>query len=133
MTTPASTERSGFIAIEIVSALAVLGIVGFGSFNLYHFGIAQLRVSTERTVAVRALENEYERLRALPMSELSEIDNEPFQVEMPELETLYEKTTSISVEPYEASPDAQMITLTITWISFGGRTITEKLTTLRAF
>ncbi len=125
--------QRGFMTIEIVAAIGVLGIMGFGAFGLYRFGIDQLRISTERTVAVRALENEAERLRAVPLSDLMENDGQAFNGVMPELEGLRDGTTLISVAPYGDDPRARVVTLSVHWSSHAGRVITEELSTLRAF
>jgi hypothetical protein len=131
--TAARRNKSGHIAIEIVAAIAILGIMGFGAFGMYQFGINSLRVSTERTLAVRALANEAERLRAEPLSELPANDETSFQVVMPELEELTDMTTSIRVESPEDATGATVITLSIRWYSHANRVISEQLTTLRAY
>lgn len=124
---------AGFATMEIVCALGIFGVMGFGAIQMYFFGINHLKVAGERTIAVRALENEYERLRTVPMSEFEALDDASFEVEMPELEYLDQMTAEVSVEPFESSGDVQQITLTISWFSRGGRVITEELTGLRTY
>ena len=126
-------KRAGFATLEVVCALGIFAVMGFGSFQMYFFGIDRLKVSGERTIAVRALENEYERLRAVPMAELRELNDTQFILEMPELARLDRTKTAVSVEPFESRGDVQQVTLTVSWFSRGGRVITEELTGLRAY
>lgn len=133
MRTRSSYNRLGLGTTDIVASLAVLSIIGFGAFGLYHNGIDQLRVSTERTIAVRALENEVERLRALPLSEMETQVDAAYRVSMPELEGLRDAAMSIEVDAYEESTEARVITARVRWHSHAGRIISEELTALRAY
>ena len=125
-------HRAGFATLEVLTAIFILSVAGYGSFQLFHVGMAHHRVSQERVLAVRALNSEWECLKTIPFDRLSEHNEQAFTLEIPELETLYKATTQIRVEPH-ADTSAYTITLEITWIAHTGRTISEKFETLRAF
>lgn len=127
-------RQRGFMVYDMVAAIGVLSVMGFGAFKVYHVGIRHLHTSSERNVAARALANEWERLRAEPLEGLSDYDGRTFTVVMPELEKLHDSSTAITVTPpEEASANPYQVTLQIDWVGRGGRSISESLTVLRAF
>lgn len=125
-------RRTGFATLEVITATFILSMAGFGTFQLFNVGMGHHRVSQERLIAHRALSNEWERLKSIPLAQLSNEDEHAFSLEMPELETLHQPSTQIHVRPHDDTK-AYDITLEITWRGFTGRSMTEDLTTLRAF
>jgi hypothetical protein len=128
-----SYRRRGFMAYDMVAAIGVLSVVGFGAFQVYHAGIARVSTSSERSIAVRALANEWERLRAEPLEELGDFNGQSFPNASTELDGLREPSTSIEVSIADDSPAPYEVTLRIDWVARSGRLCTESMTVLRAF
>jgi type II secretory pathway pseudopilin PulG len=134
---PKSTIRNpgngGFLMIELVAALAVLTIGLLGVVQTYHFGMDKIRTMRESAIALRAVQNEIETLRALPFANLVDVENGPFVSQTPDLEQLVKATPALTIRPY-SDPRLRLkeVAACVRWVGDNGRIMQRAATTLMA-
>jgi Tfp pilus assembly protein PilV len=127
-------EKSGFATLEVITAIFVLMVVGMGSFKMFHVSMDHNRASQERSLAIRAMKNEWERLKSIPLNQIAEENEQPFSLEMPELETLYNGATRIEIATLDhENIDAYSVRLQVKWRGYTNRPMTETLEMIRAY
>jgi hypothetical protein len=127
-------EKSGLATVETITAIFILSVVGYGCFQLFHVSMNHNRVSQERSLAMRAMKNEWERLKSIPLDQLPREDGRSFSLEMPEIESLMNQSTRIEVKSLDQPmTDAYSIVLHVSWTGFTSRPMSETLETIRAF
>jgi len=123
----------GFTLLELACALFILTGGLFGVITMYHFGISKTRAINEYAIAMRAIENEVETLRAHPFSELADVEGGPFITEPNELDMLVNARPTVTVrDDFEGLSGLKRVIVTIAWTGENGRTIRKSITTLIA-
>jgi Tfp pilus assembly protein PilV len=126
-------DRAGTTLIELVAALFVITIGLFGVIEMYHFGINKIHALNEYKIAMRAVQNEIETLRALPFSELRNTDDGEFRSDTPEVATLVNATPAVTITDYaEGEKQLKHVEVSVKWTGEHGRTIEKRVTTLIA-
>ena len=126
-------DRAGTTLIELVAALFVITIGLFGVIEMYHFGIDKMHALNEYKIAMRAVQNEIETLRALPFSELRNTDDGDFRSETPEVATLVNATPEVIITDYTGTENRlKHVEVSLKWTGEHGRTIEKRVTTLIA-
>jgi len=126
-------DRAGTTLIELVAALFVITIGLFGVIEMYHFGINKMQALNEYKIALRAVQNEIETLRALPFSELRNTDDGDFRSETPEVATLVNAMPAVTITDYAGTESRlKHVAVSLKWTGEHGRTIEKKVTTLIA-
>jgi len=129
-----SKRNSGFAALEILTAIFVLALVGYGCFQLFHVSMEHNRVSQERTLAMRMMKNELERLKSIPLEELPDQDEQSFSTNATGTEKLHENVTRIEVDSFNGGAGgAYSIRLNVTWTALTNRPMSETLEAIRTF
>lgn len=116
--------------LEIIVAFAIL-TAGLGAFTRVYFSnVEQTRSLARHQRALRVLENEIARTRALPSSALSPGEALPLLTEDDELAPLPEAAGFKRIAPYQAAPGLYELTVSLTWTGPNNRRIEQSLTTL---
>ena len=119
--------------LELMAALFVLSVGLFGAVQMYHVGTGKLKALHETSIALAAIENEMETLRALPFAALQNTDNGPFLSETPALAQLVKPVPKVVIANYSPDcPGLKQVTVSVRWIGEHGRTIEKSVTTLIA-
>lgn len=127
-----SRSERGIALIEMTCALFIFSIGMLGVIHMFHVCMDKTRALDEYLIAMRAIENEVETLRALPFDKLDNL-NGAFASESPSLKKLVKAETTTLIEiPGEFPKDLRQVTVTIRWIGDVGRTIEKHVTTLIA-
>ena len=125
--------QRGFTLLELVTALFVLTVGLLGVITMYHFGIGKLRYLNENAVALRAVQNEIEALRAKSFEAVEPVAGGSFISETPEARRLTGARASVTIADYpDAEGELKEITARLTWRGDQGRQITKTATTLIA-
>ncbi len=133
MTRGISGRRDGFALIELITALFILTIGMFGVIQMYHFGLAKMQAMNESAVAIRAVRNEVETLRAIPFDKLQNVEAAPFRSETPAMAELVNVVPAVAIKDYDGrAKRLKEVTVAITWTGEHGRTIKKSVTTLVA-
>lgn len=126
-------HQSGMMMIELVCALFIVTVGLFGVLQMYTLAFEKSSYVAEYTIALRALENEIETLRALPFEALDTGHDLPFRSETPEIDRLVNAQGMVAIENPVEGPDAlKEITVSVRWTGEHGRRIEKSLTTLMA-
>lgn len=122
----------GIALIELTCSLFIFSIGMLGVIQMYHVCISKTRVVDEYAIAMRAIENELESLRAMPFDELDDLDG-VFISNTPSLSKLVNALETTAVTEFgEDSANLRQVTATVKWTSEKGRTVTKSVTTLIA-
>jgi len=133
MTRPISRKYSGFALVELIAALFILTIGMFGVIQMYHFGMAKMHAMNESAVAIRAVRNEVETLRAVPFDELRNVEAGPFRSETPAVAELVNVVPAVAIKDYgDGTQRLKEVTVAIEWTGEHGRLIRKSVTTLIA-
>ncbi len=128
-----TTRHSGFALIELIAALFILTIGLFGVIQMYRFGLSKMRAMNESVIAIRAIQNEVETLRAMRFDELENADAAPFRSETPAATELANATCAVTICDYgDGGLPLKEVTVTLRWTGEHGRTITKSVKTLIA-
>jgi len=123
----------GFALLELIAALFILTMGMFGVVQMYLFGLDKMRAMNETAVAMRAIQNEVETVRAMPFDELRNVEAGPFRSETPETAELVNAVPAVTIRDYDGGARRlKEVTVSIRWTGEHGRTITKRVTTLIA-
>ena len=126
-----SERNEGFSLLELTTAFFLLTTCAFGMVQMFHVGVWSARAANERQIALRAIRNELETLRAMPSEQISIGEDQPFTSHTPELETLRLATPKLSIEADPALPLFH-VRASIRWITENGRAVSASLEMLLA-
>ncbi len=119
--------------LDVTTALFVLVVGVSGTVASFHLGIANIRTVQERHIAMRAIENEVETLRALPFDELVVGEAMEFRSTTPECDRLVNAERLVRIAPSASIGETlKEISVSIRWTGENGRTIAQSVTTLAA-
>ena len=123
-------RRTGFTLIELVSAMAVLGIGVFAIVTSFHYGLEKVRAMQEMHTAQTVAQNQLECLRATPFEKLKEVEHDPMPA-TPALEKLLKVQMERSVRVYgDPKLGLRDVEVRVTWVGDGGRTMQVSARTL---
>ena len=118
--------------LELTCALFIFSTGMLGVIHMYHVCINNTRALDEYMIAMRAIENEVETLRAMPFEELDNLNGE-FTCKTPSLSKLVNVVTKTEIELFDNEyTNLRRLTATVKWTGDKGRTITKSVTTLIA-
>lgn len=121
----------GFALAEAVTALFVVAVGLFGSFQMFQFYVKEIRAVNEFGTASRIIRNEIETLRALPFDAIEAGAGRSFISTSPESGALAEIRAFTDVTPDPALPARlKRITAVVRWRSERGRSVERRLTTV---
>ncbi len=124
-----SLACEGFSLIEISTALFILIVGLFGVFQLFHFGIGKLHVIDESAIAMQAVQNELETVRAMPFAQLQDGEHE-FVTHDPALERLVKYTGKVIIGPAAEHTGLKQVDISLRWVTQNGRVADRTVTTL---
>ncbi|MCC6490620.1 MAG: hypothetical protein IT364_24250 [Candidatus Hydrogenedentes bacterium] len=118
--------------LELTASLFILSVGIMASFQLFHFTMDRMRVVKEEGIAMRAMQNEVEWLRARPFEEIA-LGETPFASSTPELSQLVSATSRVKVDLFRPDlPELKRVEATLTWRGDQGRTVTRSIVSLVA-
>jgi Tfp pilus assembly protein PilV len=120
---------AGMALLEIVTALTIISVGLLGVVQMYQIGIDQIRQSQRRMAALRAIDDEIESLRALPLAERPAGENVPWHTHPVAFDLLVEPHATLNVAPYSSSPDLTQVTVRLQWYE-GRRRVSREVVTL---
>ncbi len=122
----------GVSYLEMSAALFVFSVGIMGAFQMFHFGLAKMRMVKENDIALRAIQNEVESLRAVPFDRLLPGEH-AFISETPEVKQLVNALPSVRIEPHDyVLVGLKRIRVSLAWTGDNGRTIARSVDTLVA-
>lgn len=121
-------QRDGMALLELVTALVIVSIGLFGVMQMYRLGVDTIRESQRRTVALRALDNEMETIRALAKEQLNEGRDLPWRSPLPALDVLPDVRGTVDILPVAHRPHLREVTAHIAW-SEGRRQVARDVVT----
>jgi len=124
-------RRHGSAHLEMLCALFVLTVGALGAIQMHVRGMDGIKAVNEYGIALRALNNELETLRALPFSAL-ENGSHSFRSRTPELERLVRPKGVCVIKDCAGVPDLKEVQVSLRWTGEHGRLIEKQLTTLIA-
>ncbi|HRI87117.1 MAG TPA: hypothetical protein PLJ47_03070 [Candidatus Hydrogenedentes bacterium] len=118
--------------VELSAAIFVLTLGLLGVAKLCQFGLDRLRWLEEQSIAVQAVQNEIETLRALPFERLAAGEHDFVSVSpsLLRLSDRYEARVLISEYPHAAQ--VKEVTASIIWLTENARRTERTVTTLIA-
>ncbi len=122
-------SRAGMALLEIVTALTIISVGLLGVVQMYQVGIDQIRQSQRRMAALRAMDDEIEILRALPVAERPTGESVPWYTHPPAFDLLVEPQATLDVAPFASSPDLTQVTVRLQWYE-GRRRVSREVVTL---
>lgn len=118
--------------LELTASLFILSVGILGSFQLFHFTLDRMRVVKEDGIAMCAVQNEIEWLRARPFEEIA-LGEGPFASSTPETSQLVNAQSRVQVDFVNPmQPDLKRVEAIVTWRGDQGRTVTRRVVTLLA-
>lgn len=126
----ARDRTRGFTLLELSAAMFLLALGVMGVFKMFHVGLSKTHAMNETAVAMRALENEMETLRATSFADIVDGESLPFRSTTPECAKLVNGENTAIIRT--SSPGLKEVTVQIRWTGEHGRTIEKRLTTLIA-
>lgn len=112
MSNDSGSRSGGFTLIELMAAMAIIGVVLLTSLAVFFERERRLRHAAETILVYQALANEAEVLRTIPFGGLSFLDGKPFLSNTSILGSLGGATTLLEVEsprPTLASIEASIV------------------------
>lgn len=103
----------GFTLIEVMAAMAIIGVVLLTSLAVFFERERRLRQAAETILVYQVLANEAEVLRTTPYGGLSVLDGGPFLSDTSILGTLSVATTSLQVDT--PRPTLTTIEASVVW------------------
>jgi prepilin-type N-terminal cleavage/methylation domain-containing protein len=103
----------GFSLIEVLVALAILGIVITTTIAMFAERTRRMRQASETILAYQVLANEAEYWRRVPFGSIDTAENQTFKSDLALLTPLTPYTTAVKVDTPRA--DVRNVTLTIRW------------------
>ncbi|GMU94115.1 MAG: hypothetical protein AMXMBFR4_31730 [Candidatus Hydrogenedentota bacterium] len=125
-----SRDSAGTTHLELIAAVFVVSVGIFGAFQLFRFCLDRTAAINEINVAVRAVQNELETLRAAPFDQLVPGER-GFISSTPELDRLAHVAARVVISAEPEHPDSlRRVSATVTWIGENARRIEKSMTTL---
>ncbi len=124
-------RHRGSAHIEMLCALFVITVGALGAIQMHVRGMDGTKAVNEYGIALRALNNELETLRATPFNAL-ENGHHPFRSQTPELERLVRPKAVCSIKDCTGVPELKEVQVSLRWTGGHGRLIEKQLTTLIA-
>ncbi len=125
-------HRAGVSLVELMCALFVITAGIMGSMQMYMIAMDKTRAVQEAAIAVQALLNETETLRALPFKDIVAGDH-VFQSDTPEVERLKDAVCRVRVTNRgEQGVALKELDVGIRWRGEHGRLIEKRIVTLIA-
>lgn len=121
-------NREGIALLELITALVIVSIGLLGVVQMYQIGIAKIRETQRRAIAMRAIDNEIETIRAVPHHELVTGTNLPWRSDVTPLEILNEPSATLDIKP-STRPSLLELTVRLQWRE-RARTVTREVVTL---
>jgi len=126
-----TSHAAGVSLLEILAALFVFSIGLLGSLKMYDVMLDKVRAMRENDIAVCALQNEMETLRAMPFEALAERTGAPFVSHTPDIEQLVQVLPTVDVRPYgQPALALKEVHISVRWRGDNGRVIEKTLSTL---
>ena len=123
------SRNSGYVLVEMTSALFVLTVGVLGTMRAYDYGIDSIRAMRESSLAMQRVQNEIETLRALPFGALQDGARE----EPIEDADLANASLHVELSPdSSASPHLKQVLVTVSWTAENGRRASRSGVTLIA-
>ncbi len=124
-------RQAGFMLMELTVAFSILMVGLFGVIVMYNFGTAKLEALRESSIALGAIENELETLRARPYAALENVAQGAFVSETPQLATLVNARPSVTISDYgDSALRLKEVTVRVVWTGEHGRRIEKSMVTL---
>lgn len=123
-----SLACEGFSLVEISTALFILVVGLFGVFQLFHFGLGKLRALDESAIAMQAVQNELETVRATPFAQLQDGEHE-FVTQDPALERLVKPTGTVTIVTVADPAGLKQVDISLRWVTQNGRVADRAVTT----
>ncbi len=126
-------RRAGYTLVELVAALSVFSVGLLGTVTSYHFAVDRIRTMRESAIAMRAVQNEMETLRALPYAALTDRTDAPLASVNPDLDQLVWAAPTVTIRSYlDGALPVKEVTVAVVWRGDNGRPIRKSITTLIA-
>ena len=126
-----TSYSSGVSLLELIAALFVFSVGLLGSLKMYDVALDKTRAMREAGIAVCALQNEVESLRAIPFEELTERSGAPFVSRTPDMDSLVQVSPAVDIHPYGDPAFAlKEVHASVRWRGDNGRVIEKTVTTL---
>ncbi len=122
-------SKRGVYLLEVTAAMAVLSIGIMGTLQLFHVGIKAMQTAEEGQIAMRAIENELETLRAMPSSLHHDTMEQAFISNTPEIDWLHGARSVVTTEPGPEKTLAE-VRVRIDWIGDKGRVMHREVIAL---
>lgn len=124
--------RAGFSLAELMCALFVISAGLMGSLQMYMIAMDKTRAMHETAIAMQAILNEAETLRALPFRDITDGEH-AFRSVTPEVERLKDAVCRARITGRgEAGVALKEVTVEIRWRGEHGRLIEKRIVTLIA-
>jgi hypothetical protein len=124
-------EAAGFTLLEIIAAFTVATVGIFGALQVHLWTMDSMRAMREDNIALQAVANELETLKALPFEALVPGPGQAFRSDMAPLEALHLASPAVTITPAEA-PGLVEVKAEVRWVGEHGRRIERSLSTLIA-
>ena len=126
-------NNRGASLLELTCALFLVTVGAFGALHMYLIGIDKAKGVQEYEIAMQALNNEIESLRAVDFEELKAGTGLPFLSDTPALDRLVNvERNTVIVDKAEETRGLKQVRVRIRWTGEYGRRIEKNLTTLIA-
>lgn len=122
----------GFALLELIFALFIVTAGMFGVIQMYLLGLDKTKALSEYTLAMEAVQNEMETLRAMPPGSLVPVSKGEFMTRPRALDDLMNAQGTVSIEKVKGTPGLKEISVRLVWTGEKGRRIEKGLTTLVA-
>lgn len=122
-------RQRGATLLEIICSLTLLSLGVFASMQVFHQSAQHTLFLAQEQRALRILENEIERLRALPFAELPVAEEIPLRAGAEELAPLAEARGSVTISDAPAVPGLHEVRVELSWRGPQARRISRSLST----
>jgi len=125
-------RQRGATLLEVIASLTLLSFGVFASMQVFHQSAQHALFLAQEQRALRILENEIERLRALPFAELHVAEARGLLAAAEELAPLMEAQGSVAISDSEEVPGLRAVRVEVSWRGPQARRISRSLSTLIA-
>lgn len=123
-----ASKQSGSTLIELTCALFLVTMGVFGAMTLHLRAMDGTRGLQQEAIALQALRNEIETLRAADFDSLVPGEELPFRTADGLVERLFLGQGAVQITP-TASPDLMEVSAQVVWKADSGRRAHQRLTT----